>query len=97
MEGTEAMPLESARDFIRKAGTEKSFSNMLDNLKSKDDLLNAARSLGYDFTMEELQLAAVQVMDLDDADLDTVKGGTGMFGYGKVLSLVSLAGTKSAG
>jgi hypothetical protein len=68
---------------------------MLDTLKSREDLLNAARSLGYDFTAEELRLAIVRIMDLDDGDLDAVKGGTGGFEYGKVLSLVNLVGIKS--
>jgi hypothetical protein len=69
---------------------------MLDNLKSRDELLNAARSWGYDFTMEELQTAVVLVMDLGDADLDAVTGGTGVFGYGKVLSIANLMGIKGA-
>jgi predicted ribosomally synthesized peptide with nif11-like leader len=91
---------EEAQAFVRKVGTEKSFANVLDNLKSKDELLNAARSLGYNFTAEELQAAIVRIMDLDDTDLDAVTGGaggTGVFGYGKVLSLVTLLGMKSPG
>jgi predicted ribosomally synthesized peptide with nif11-like leader len=92
----EGVSQKSAENFVRKAGTEKSFSKMLDNLKSKDDLLNAAKSLGYDFTAEELRLAIVRIMDLDETDLDAVMGGTGMFGYGKVLSLVNLMGIERA-
>jgi predicted ribosomally synthesized peptide with nif11-like leader len=88
---------ENAREFIRKVGAEKSFSNMLDNLKSGDDLLNAAKSLGYGFTIEELRLAIVRIMDLEDADLENINGGAGMSGYEKMLSLAGLADTKSAG
>jgi hypothetical protein len=69
---------------------------MLDNLKSRDELLSAAASWGYDFTMEELRLAVVRVMDLNDADLEAVSGGSGVFGYGKVLSIVNLMGIKDA-
>jgi predicted ribosomally synthesized peptide with nif11-like leader len=89
------MSQEKAQEFIRRVGTEKSFANVLDSLKSKDELLNVARSLGYDFTLEELQAAILRVMDLDDSDLNAVTGGAGTFGYGSVLSLVNLLGMKS--
>ncbi|MDR3354887.1 MAG: Nif11-like leader peptide family natural product precursor [Synergistaceae bacterium] len=89
------MSQESAREFIHRVGSEKSMSNMLDNLKSRDELLLAARSFGYDFTTEELSLAIVRIMDLDDADLEAVTGGTEAFGYGKVLSIVNLLGIRT--
>jgi predicted ribosomally synthesized peptide with nif11-like leader len=86
---------EEAQVFVRRVGTEKSFANFLNNLKSKNDLLDFARSLGYKFTIEELQVAIVQVMDLSDSDLEVVTGGMGTLGYEKVLSLVTLLGMKS--
>jgi predicted ribosomally synthesized peptide with nif11-like leader len=92
----ESVSQEKAREFIRKAGTEKSLSGMLDNVKSKEDLLNAAKSLGYDFTIEELRRAIVQIMDLDDTELDAVTGGTEVFGYGRVFSLINMLGLKSS-
>jgi predicted ribosomally synthesized peptide with nif11-like leader len=83
---------EKAHEFIRKAGTEKSFSDVLAKLKSEDDLLNAAKSLGYDFTIEELRLAIVRIMDLADADLGAVTGGAGAPEYGWVLSILRSLG-----
>ncbi|MDR2779533.1 MAG: Nif11-like leader peptide family natural product precursor [Synergistaceae bacterium] len=90
------MSQEKAQEFIRRVGTEKFFSNMLDNVKSRDNLLDVAKSLGYEFTVEELRLAIVRIMDLDEADLDSVMGGAQMFGYGKALSLVNLLGMQNA-
>jgi predicted ribosomally synthesized peptide with nif11-like leader len=91
------MSQEKAQEFIRRAGTEKSLSKMLDNLKSKDELLNAAKSLGYDFTLEELRLAIVQIMDLDDKALSAVTGGGAeAFGYGQMLFFVHILGVESA-
>lgn len=91
------MSQEKAREFMRRLGREKSFSNVLDNLKSSDDLLNVARSLGYDFTVEELRLAIARTMDLEDADLENINGGAGSPGYEKVIFLAGLADIKSAG
>jgi predicted ribosomally synthesized peptide with nif11-like leader len=89
------MSQEKAREFIRRAGTEKGLAKMLDNLKSKDELLSAAKSLGYDFTAEELRLAIVRIMDLDDTDLDAVTGGGGTFRYGQVLSFINMLGAEN--
>ena len=79
------MSQEKAQQFILRVGTEKRFS-----------VQDIARSLGYDFTVEELQRAIVRIMDLEDADLDSVTGGAGTFGYGKVLSLANLVGIECA-
>ena len=79
------MSQEKAQEFILRVGTEKRFSGQ-----------DIARSLGYDFTVEELQRAIVRIMDLEDADLDSVTGGAGTFGYGKVLSLANLVGIECA-
>ncbi|MDR1622335.1 MAG: Nif11-like leader peptide family natural product precursor [Synergistaceae bacterium] len=92
------MSQEKAQEFIRKVGTERHLWRILDNLKSKDDLLEVAQSLGYTFSVEELKLAIVQIMDLQDEDLESVVGGVrGGFGYGTVLSLVNLLGTENFG
>ncbi|MDR2180385.1 MAG: Nif11-like leader peptide family natural product precursor [Synergistaceae bacterium] len=90
------MSQEKAQEFIRKIGTEKSFSDMLDKAKSKEEFFNVARSLGYEFTMEEVRAAVVRAMDLDDAELESVNGGAGTFGYGKLFSLVSMLSIKNA-
>jgi predicted ribosomally synthesized peptide with nif11-like leader len=84
------MSQERAQEFIRRVGTEKGFLRLLDNLKSKDDLLKAARAFGYDFTTEELTLAIVRTMDLQEGDLESVTGGAVAFGYGRMLSIASL-------
>lgn len=85
-----------AKEFIRKVRTEKHLWTMLDNLKSKDELLEAARSIGYYFTAEELTLAIVQIMDLQDEDLESVVGGVREnFGYGTILFLVGLLGSEN--
>ena len=90
------MSQEKAQEFILRVGTEKRFSGMFDHLKTENELQDIARSLGYDFTVEELQRAIVRIMDLEDADLDSVTGGAGTFGYGKVLSLANLVGIECA-
>jgi predicted ribosomally synthesized peptide with nif11-like leader len=86
------MSQEKAQEFIRRAGTEKGFFDMLINVKSRDELLGAAKLMGYDFTIEELRWAIVRTMDLDSEDLDAVTGGTGIFGYGRVFSFINMLG-----
>jgi predicted ribosomally synthesized peptide with nif11-like leader len=88
------MSQKKAQEFIRRAGTEKNLANTLNSLKSKSELLEVARSFGYDFTVEELKLAIVQTMNLQDEDLDAVTGGG--VRYGDVLVLVNLLEMKSA-
>jgi hypothetical protein len=65
---------------------------MIDELKSRDDLLLAAKSLGYDFTADEFRTAVVKIMDLGETELDAVTGGAGIFAfaYGKTLPLLNL-------
>jgi predicted ribosomally synthesized peptide with nif11-like leader len=88
---------EKAQEFIYKIGTEKRFSSMIDELKSRDDLLLAARSLGYDFTADEFRMAVVRIMDLGETELDTVTGGAVIFAHGKNLPLLSLLSVINAG
>lgn len=93
------MSQEKAHEFIRKTGTGNSFLDILSSLKSEEDLLNVAKSLGYDFTMEELRVAIVRIMDLNDrdlndSDLNAVTGGVEIFGHG-LLSFISLLSAKS--
>jgi predicted ribosomally synthesized peptide with nif11-like leader len=86
------MSQERAQEFIRRIGTERGFLRLLDNLKSKDDLLKAARVCGYDFTADELKTAIVRTMDLQEADLRSVTGGVGVSGYGELLWIANLLG-----
>jgi hypothetical protein len=68
-----------------------------DNLKSKDDLLKVARAFGYDFTVDELKAAIVRTMDLQERDLESIRGGIGSSGYGGLLSIMKILGLVTAG
>ncbi|MBP3866428.1 MAG: Nif11-like leader peptide family RiPP precursor [Eggerthellaceae bacterium] len=48
-----------------------------EKLHEQEVIVAAARELGYEFTIEELDRSRAEVQELDDAELEAVTGGAG--------------------
>ena len=69
------MSQESARFFLERARNDKKFVRHLEGIDSPDALMENIRSLGYDFTLEDLKCAFVALSNLSEEELSSVSGG----------------------
>ena len=67
------MSIQSARDFLTKVATDEEFRKGLGGCKSGSDQYQLALGAGFEFTGDEVKVAAGE---LQDADLDVISGGS---------------------
>jgi predicted ribosomally synthesized peptide with nif11-like leader len=66
------MSLKSAQEFVEKAKNDPEFYKKAVSFKTKNERSEWAKSLGYDFTKEELDKTS---SELSDEELELVAGG----------------------
>lgn len=72
------MTIESIKAFLEKVSNDPDLQKMLAEKATPEAIVEAAKNLGFDFTVEELtteQAAGFLPVDLTDSDLDMVVGG----------------------
>jgi predicted ribosomally synthesized peptide with nif11-like leader len=68
------MSIQSARDFLAKVSKDEEFRKGLDGCKTGADRYQLAQGAGFEFTGDEMKVAAGE---LQDADLAVISGGVG--------------------
>jgi len=77
------MSVDNAKKFYLKITTDEAFRTQLQNTAS-EERTTIIQAAGYEFTPEEWEVAAAQILEnanreLDDAELEAVAGGTPIF------------------
>ncbi len=68
------MSVQSARSFLTRVAKDEDFRKHLDGCKVGADRYQFAQGAGFEFTVDEIKAASTE---LQDADLETIFGGTG--------------------
>ena len=68
------MSIESAQAFVQRMTTDEGFAKRVVEAESREDRWTIVKAEGYDFTLEEIEVGADELSDLE---LAAVTGGMG--------------------